>query len=408
MVRSLPVAVTGIGAVSAFGWSAGDLERGIFRGRTEIGSISRFDASPHRTRLAAEVPAPGADEPPGALRSERLTYADRFAIAAATEAARRARLDLDTARRRLGVFFGSSTGGMWEGELFFEEARASGMRRFRTGLLAQQQYGGPGDAVARRLGACGPVETVSAACASGSMAIGAALHALRRGDCDVAVAGAADSLCRITYGGFNALRSVDPEPCAPFRARRAGLSIGEGAGVLVLETVERARYRNAEVLGLLRGAGWSCDAHHMTAPDPEGAGAARAMRAALDDAGLPPEAIDFVNAHGTGTPLNDVAEATALRSVFGDRAASVPVVSTKALVGHLLGAAGALEAVVTLQCLAAGAVHPMPEAGPIDPSIALDIVVGGPRPLPDARTALSVNLAFGGANAAVVLEKASA
>ena len=399
------VVVTGLGAVTALGASAPSTWRGLRAGGTAIAPFSRFDAFRFRTRLAGEaaVPAGGFEK-----RAERLAIADRFALAAANEAVAQAGLPVDAVRDRLGVFFGSSTGGMWEGELFFEKALGSAMRRFDLGLLAQQQYNAPGDAVARRLGARGPVETVSAACASGSMALGMALHALRRGDCDVAIAGAADSLCRITYGGFNALRSVDPEPCAPFRARRQGLSIGEGAGVVVLERRDEAAARGAPALAELCGAGWSCDAHHMTAPAPDGAGAARALRAALADARLPAEAIDFVNAHGTGTPLNDTAEARALREVLGDRAGNVPVVSTKALVGHLLGAAGAVEAVVTVMCLQEREVHPMPDAGPPDPEIDLDLVVGGPRPLPHARFAVSLNLAFGGANAAVVLARADA
>jgi 3-oxoacyl-[acyl-carrier-protein] synthase II len=399
------VVVTGLGAVTALGGTASSTWRGLRSGRAAIAPFSRFDAARFRTQLAGEAEVAGT---PAGRRAERLAVADRFALAAAEEAIAQAGLDVAASRERLGVFFGSSTGGMWEGELFFEGAVSRSMRRIRVDLLAQQQYNGPGDALARRLGARGPVETVSAACASGSMALGMALHALRRGDCDVAIAGAADSLCRITYGGFNALRSVDPAPCAPFRARRQGLSLGEGSGVLVLERRADATARGARALAELCGAGWSCDAHHMTAPAPDGAGAARALRAALADAGIGAEAIDFVNAHGTGTPLNDVAEARALRELLGDRGADVPVVSTKALVGHLLGAAGAVEAVVTAMCLLEREVHPMPAAGAVDPEIDLDLVVGGPRPLPQARFAVSLNLAFGGANAAVVLARADA
>ena len=399
------VVVTGLGAVTALGGSAGSTWRGLRAGRTAVAPFSRFDAAPFRTHLAGEADVPAGESD---LRAERLTLADRFALAATREALEQSGLDLHAARATLGVFFGSSTGGMWETEVFFERALASEMRRLRADLLAQQQYNAPGDAVARRFGAEGPVETVSAACASGSMALGMALHALRRGDCDVAIAGAADSLCRITYGGFNALRSVDPEPCAPFRARRQGLSIGEGAGVVVLERREAALSRGALPLAELCGAAWSCDAHHMTAPAPDGSGAARALRSALADAGIGAEALDFVNAHGTGTPLNDVAEARAIRDVLGDRVLLVPVVSTKSMVGHLLGAAGAVEAVATILCLAEREVHPMPSAGAIDAEIGLDLVIGTPRALPHARFAASLNLAFGGANAALVLARADA
>jgi 3-oxoacyl-[acyl-carrier-protein] synthase II len=172
--------------------------------------------------------------------------------------------------------------------------------------------------------------------------------------------------------------------------------------VLVLEPLEAALARGARPLAILAGAGASCDAHHMTAPDPSGAGVAQALRRALDDAGTGPDEIDFVNAHGTGTPLNDAAEWQALVRVFGDRAGAVPVTSTKGAVGHLLGSAGAIEAVATLLCLRAGEVHPTPGAGDVDPACPADLVLGAPRALPGARAALSANFAFGGSNAALV------
>jgi 3-oxoacyl-(acyl-carrier-protein) synthase len=282
---------------------------------------------------------------------------------------------------------------------------AGGGRPPTTSLLASQQNNGPGDAVARDLGIGGPVQTVSAACASGAMAIGDAVRAVRRGEVDVAIAGGSDSLCRLTYAGFNALRAVDERPCRPFRANRAGLSLGEGAAALVLEPLERALARGARPLALAAGGAASCDAHHMTSPHPEGLGAAEAIRGALADARLDPAAIDFVNAHGTGTPLNDAAECAALVAVFGERAMELPVTSTKSLVGHLLGSAGALEAVATILCLLHGEVHPMPDDGASDPGIPLRLVLGQPLSLARARHALSTSLAFGGANAALVFTR---
>jgi 3-oxoacyl-(acyl-carrier-protein) synthase len=237
------------------------------------------------------------------------------------------------------------------------------------------------------------------------MAIGDALFAVRRGEVDVAIAGGSDSLCRLTYAGFNALRAVDERPCRPFRGNRAGLSLGEGAAVLVIEPLERALARGARPLALAAGGAASCDAHHMTSPHPEGIGAAEAIRSALADAQLDPSAIDFVNAHGTGTPLNDAAECAALLAVFGDRASELPVTSTKSLVGHLLGSAGALEAVATILCLLHGEVHPMPDDGASDPALPLRLVLGRPLSLARARHALSTSLAFGGANAALVFTR---
>jgi 3-oxoacyl-[acyl-carrier-protein] synthase II len=394
------IVVTGLGAVTAFGWGASPLWEGLLRGRPAISTITRFDGKRHRTPLAAEVPL--REAPEGARRAP---WTDRFAVAAAREAMRQAGLSEASGA---GVYFGSSTGGMLESEAFYESLLRVGPRRARPSLLVAQQLNGPGDAVARDVGATGPVETVSSACSSGSMAIGAALRALRRGDVDLALAGASDSLCQLTYAGFNSLRSVDERPCRPFRKDRLGLSIGEGAGVLVLETLTHARSRGARPIGILAGEAATCDAHHMTAPHPEGRGAFEAIEAALADSGVDRDEIDFVNAHGTGTPLNDLAEARAMRRVFGARAASLPVTSTKALIGHLLGSAGAVEAVATVLGLARREVHPMPADGAPDDEIGLRLVLGAPLRLVRASAAVSTNLAFGGANAALVFRSVEA
>jgi len=380
---------------------------GLRSGRTAIGPFDRFDHSGHRTHVAAQVDLAAE---PGRPRGKppRLSLADRFAVAAAREAVVRAGLDLGACGGRPGVYFGSRTGGMLESEAYFEAFLAAAAGRGRQpapGVLASQQYNGPGDAVARDLGIGGPVQTVSAACASGAMAIGDAVRAVRRGEADVAIAGGSDSLCRLTYAGFNALRSVDERPCRPFREARAGLSLGEGAATVLLEPLDRALARGARPLVVAAGEAATCDAYHMTSPHPEGIGAAEAIRGALADARLDPAEIDFVNAHGTGTPLNDVAECKALYAVFGDRAGELPVTSTKSLVGHLLGSAGALEAVATILCLLSGEVHPMPDGGAPDPAIRLRLVLGRPLRLSRARHALSTSLAFGGANAALVFTR---
>jgi 3-oxoacyl-[acyl-carrier-protein] synthase II len=237
------------------------------------------------------------------------------------------------------------------------------------------------------------------------MAIEAAVASLRSGEVELVLAGGSDALCELTYGGFNSLRAVDERPTRPFRADREGLSLGEGAGILVLETLESAERRGAPVLVELAGCGSSCDAYHMTAPEPDGAGAARAIQAALAEAGIGSDAVDFVNAHGTGTPHNDNAEWRALMRIFGERAGRVPVTSTKGSVGHLLGACGALEAVATIQCMLEGRVHPTPGEGPVDEECPVDLVLGAPRVLERCDTALSVNFAFGGANSAIVFER---
>lgn len=304
-----------------------------------------------------------------------------------------------------GVFFSSSTGGMLESEEFYAQLNGHNGAPPSRLLLASQQVNGPGDAVARLFGVSGPVESFSSACASGAYAIGAALDAIRSGEVDLALAGGADSLCRLTYGGFNSLRSIDESPCAPFRTQRAGLSLGEGGAVLVLEPLEAALGRGAEPLAELSGAGFSCDAHHMTAPHPRGEGASAAVRQALHDADISAENIDFINAHGTGTPLNDTAEWQALSEVFGTRLPRLPLTCTKGSVGHLLGAAGVLEALATVLCLSRGEVHATPGGGEVDPDTPVDLVLEYPRRLSPLRAAVSLNLGFGGANGALVFSR---
>ena len=402
------VVVTGLGAVSPFGAGVAALAAGIRAGRTAIARFDLFDHERQRTHVAGQVPAAAIARTDRSNGRTLLSRTDLFGEIAALEAVGAARLPLDSAALAdVGLFFGSSTGGMFEVEDYYRVLKAHGARRRSARAIAAHQTNSPGDAVARRLGIGGPVETISSACAAATLAIGAALDALRVGEVDVAIAGGSDALCRLTYSGFNALRAVDEGPCRPFRADRQGLSLGEGAGLLVLETEEHAARRGAPILLELAGAGATCDAHHMTAPHPEGSGAARAMRTALEDAGVAPDAVDFVNAHGTGTPLNDASEWEAMRAVFGERASRVPLTSTKSLVGHLLGACGAIEAVVTATCLMDGFQHAMP-ARPDDAGIGPDLVLGAARPLSDPRVAISTNFAFGGANAALVFRRLDA
>lgn len=393
-----PAAVTGLGVVSPFGWGAGPFAAGIFAGTGAIGGFDRFDHAADRTHVAGQVPP----EPPGIAARHpgwrRLTLAERFAVAAAAEAVD----GVDLSGRRAGVFFSSSTGGMLEGERFYAGIAAGS--RPRLELLVAQQVSAPGEAVARALGVTGPVETVSSACASGTLALGLALDALRAGEVDLAVAGGADVLCRITYSGFNSLRSVEERPCRPFRADRAGLSLGEGAAVLVLERLDDARARGARSYAEVAGYGLTCDAHHMTAAHPEGDGLARAMLAALADAGATPSEVDYVSAHGTGTPTNDKLETLSMQRVFGDAAGRVPVSSIKSMIGHTMGAASAFESAVCALAVATGRVPPTINYEEPDPECALDCVPNTARELP-VRLALNNAAAFGGNNASVAFRE---
>lgn len=402
--RPRRVVVTGIGAVTPAGWGVEPFTQALLSGRTTIDGFTRFDHAAQRTHIAGQVPGE-----PRALRRvrgwHRLSNTDRFAVGAAREASQHAGLAWPLAGGDAAVFFASSTGGLFETEQFVHALIDAPGTTAPRGLLASYSLSSPAEAIARRLGATAAVETVASACAASTLAIEQALRAIQRGEVEIAFTGGADCLCVTTYAGFNSLRAVDEQPCRPFRADRAGLSLGEGAAVLVLESLDHALARAAAPLAELMGAGASCDASHMTAPCPDGKWAAEAMRRALADAGLDAAAIDFLNAHGTATPLNDAAEAAAIRLVFGDRAPVLPVEATKGVVGHLLGAAGAVEAVATIVSLRAGVVHPIRECGPIDEALGVDVVLGRPRTSTTLRTALSANLGFGGANAALVFRR---
>jgi 3-oxoacyl-[acyl-carrier-protein] synthase II len=227
---------------------------------------------------------------------------------------------------------------------------------------------------------------------------------IRSGAADVVIAGGTDALCRMTYTGFHALKALAPTPCQPFDRNRQGLTLGEGAAAVILESEEHARARGADVLGEVLGAGLSCDANHPTAPHPEGLGAKYALSSALADANVAPADIAYVNAHGTGTPQNDACESRALRAVFGERSASVPVSSTKGLLGHTLAAAGAVEAVATLLALNGGFVPPTLGLEDPDPECTLDLVQRSPRDL-SFHLAASNSYGFGGNNCSLILRR---
>jgi len=394
-VNGTPVVITGLGAVSGLGVGIEGLWAQALAGHCSIGPLALFATTSHRTSIGAQVPD-------GTLLRGRAAWsrAERFACTAADEAVAglpSALLQTD----RAGVFFGSSTGALLETEHFF--AALLQQRNSRLAPIAGQQNDGPGNTVARHLGVRGPVVTFSTACTSANVALAAALDALQAGEIDVAVSGGADELCETTYAGFNSLRAIDAQPTRPFRATRAGLSLGEGAGIVLLETLAHARARGATILCELAAAGRSCDAHHVSAPEPNGLGAAAAIRTALREAGLQPDDVTFVNAHGTGTTQNDAAESKAMAAVFGARAAQLPLTSTKSLVGHLLGAAGGIEAVFTALSIVHRLLPPTAGEQPADPALGLDVVLHRPRQLPVHNVGLSTNLAFGGNNAVVLL-----
>ena len=402
------VAITGVGAVTALGADVGALAAAVADGRCGIGPLTVF-ASQGRCRIAAQVPELGSGGATGLPQAtvRRLSAADRFALAAAGQACRSAGLDA-ALRRGAALYVGATTGGMRETEEAYRRRRAGVDRRFRLSRLLATPLSTPAAVVSQALAIFGPRATFSTACSSSALAIAEAADAVRRGQVRVALAVGTDQLCRLTYAGFDALQALDAEPCRPFDRNRRGLSLGEGAAALVLEDAAHAVARGARVHALLLGYASTTDAHHVTAPHPEGDGARRALAGALAAAGVVSEAVDYVNAHGSGTPQNDAVEMGVLRAVLGRRLTRVPVSSSKSQMGHCLAAAGALEAVVTVLALVEGLLPPTVHLREPEPAWAdVDLV-----PVPGRRAALGVAVSssygFGGHNVTLVLARPEA
>lgn len=403
------VAVTGLGVVSALGGNVDALAAGLVEGRCGITPLRLFQHR-GRTSVAAAVPEDLARHDGVALdaaTTRRLSRADRFALAAAEEACQDAGLDAGL-RRQAAVYAGATTAGMRETEEAYRRRRAGEDRRFRVSRMLATPLSTPAAVVSQALGVFGPRGTFSTACSSSALAIAAGAEAIARGRARVVIALGSDQLCRLTYAGFDALQALDPEPCRPFDRARRGLSLGEGAAALVLEDAAHARARGARVRALVVGHGTATDAHHVTAPHPEGAGARRALVAALGGARLPSQAVDYVNAHGSGTRHNDEVEIAVLRAVFGERLPHLPVSSTKSQVGHCLAAAGAIEAVTTVVALERGILPPTVNLRAAEPAWAdLDLVPRAGRRVSLA-VAVTSSSGFGGHNVTLVFARPEA
>jgi 3-oxoacyl-[acyl-carrier-protein] synthase II len=387
------IAVTGAGIVCSIGRNKEEVWQSIVESRAGIAKLTRFPGETFPTDLAAEAVA---DLP----RAKRLSRTDRLAVAAAKEALEQAG---DIPRERAVVSTGTSTGGLLEGEAYYFRRLVQGRRRAPASRVLQQPTSGPSDAVARVFNLGGGVVSNATACASAGAAIGMAGDLLRSHHADVALAGGSDALCRLTYSGFNVLQAVDPEPCTPFGAQRKGITLGEGAAFLVLERWDDAVARGATILAELCGYGASCDAHHPTAPIEDGRGAEAAMRGALAEGDLHPDGVDYVNAHGTGTSLNDSAETRAIIAALGT---DVPVSSSKSYFGHTLGASGAVEAVVTVMALQQQIAPPTLRLHENAAECPLDYIPHTPRPMPLANI-LSNTFGFGGSNVSLLFRRSS-
>jgi len=397
------VAVTGLGAVTSIGRNVSEFWKNLLAGACGIRPVTLFDASTYRTQTAAEV-VDIPDDFLSAAEKRRMSRADRMGLAAAREAIAAAGLDLSREDpSRVGVILGGGTSGLLDSEEFY--ARHLEGRKARPSRVLNHLPDAITDRVAQRWGLAGIKSTITTACSSSANAMGYAFDAIVSGLADVVLTGGSDVLARLTYGGFNSLRSVDPDPCRPFDRERRGLSIGEAAGILVFEEAGRARRRGAPVVAEFLGYGVTSDAFHMTAPDPSGMAGGRAVRAALASARVDPAAIDYVNAHGTATPQNDSAETAALKAALGERAKEIPVSSIKSMIGHCLCASGGIEAVATALSVRDQAVPPTIHYETPDPQCDLDYVPNFAREVP-VRVALSNSFAFGGNSTVVVLARA--
>ncbi|HTK90105.1 MAG TPA: beta-ketoacyl-[acyl-carrier-protein] synthase family protein [Verrucomicrobiae bacterium] len=389
------VVVSGLGVVSPYGSGTKTFWAGLAAGACAIRPITLIDTEGFRSRVAAEVPG---DAMAGLGVSPRRARADRLGLAAAREAIADAGLG-PADRAEAALVIGAVGGGMLEGETWYWEETRTGRPSPRITALRSILPYTHAETIGWRLGIGGPKETVVMACASGAASIALAADLVREGVVPLALAGGVDALTRICFMGFNALKLLDPDPCRPFDRDRKGMSIGEAAAFVVLEDFERCRARGAREVAKLLGAGVSTDAHHVTSPHPEGEGMARAMTLALDAARLDPGAVDYVNAHGTGTLHNDRTEARAIARVLG--AGRVPISSTKSLVGHTMAAAGSLEAVASILALHHGLIPPTANLAEVDPEIPFDCVPNIARPAP-IEIALTNSFGFGGQNVSLI------
>ncbi len=403
------VVVTGLGVVTSIGHHVDAFWASLVAGRGGIHRITLFDPSGFGSQIGAEVrdwdPAQHMD-PKEARRNDRYTH---FGFVAAKQAFADSGLDMNKEDGdRVGVMIGSGIGGMYTYESQLKVLAERGPRKVSPFTIPSLIGNMCAGLVAIEHGARGPNFGVVSACATGTHALGEAAHTIRRGDADVMIAGGSEAaITPFAYASFCAMKAMStrndtPETaCRPFDKGRDGFIMGEGAGVLILESLEHAQARGARIYCELAGYAATCDAFHITQPDPEGKGLSMAMKRALASAEIAPEQIDYINAHGTSTPYNDKFETLAIKKVFGDYARKVPISSTKSMTGHLLGAAGGIESVIAVKTIQTQMIAPTINLVDPDPDCDLDYVPNVARPA-RVRTVLSNNLGFGGQNAAVV------
>jgi len=406
------VVITGLGCVSPLGNNVKDTWEALLAGKSGMAPITHFDASAHKTKFAAEVKGFDAAALFGTREARKMDRFTQFAAAATMEALAQSGLKIEESNRdRVGVLIGSGIGGIGTLIEQYEIMRQRGPERVSPFLIPMMISDGAAGAIAIRIGARGPNMSLATACASGTNSLGEAAEMIRRGAADAMIAGAAEAaITAIAIAGMNVMTALStrndaPEKASrPFDKNRDGFVMGEGAGVLIMESLEYAQARGANILCEFSGYGTSDDAYHISAPAENGAGAVIAMRLALENAGLNLDEIDYINAHGTSTALNDKSETAAIKTLFGAQAYRIPVSSTKSMTGHLLGASGALEGVICAMALMNNILPPTINYETPDPDCDLDYVPNQPRKA-DLRNVISNSFGFGGHNATLALSR---
>jgi 3-oxoacyl-[acyl-carrier-protein] synthase II len=404
------VVITGMGTVNPLSNDLNVFWEGLCAGRSGVGYIEQFDTTRHKVKIAGEIKNFDPEKSLDPKTARRLDRFSQFALVAAQAAVNDSGLDFSREDPfRCGVIYGSGIGGLWEFEEQHTRFMQGGPGRVSPFVVPKMIVNSASGNISIEFGLSGPNTAVSTACASGAHAIGDALRAIQYGHADVMLTGGSEAgITPMGVAGFIQARALsdnnaDPKGASrPFDRGRDGFVLGEGAGVLVLEDLERARKRGARIYAELLGCGNTADAHHITAPHPCGTGAARAMAVALKDAKLNPSDIQYINAHGTSTPLGDEAETKAVKEIFGEHARRLAISSTKSMLGHLLGASGAVELIATVLSINHGVVHPTINYKTPDPACDLDYVPNTAREM-RVRRALSNSFGFGGHNCSIVV-----
>jgi len=406
------VVITGMGAITPLGNSLAEFWQGCLEGRSGIGPVTQFDASGYPSRIGGEVRGFDPQNYMERRDARRMSRFSQFAVAATREAIQQADLDLEEEdRSRVGVLLGNGIGGLTECEAAVHTIREKGGMRIDPFFLPKMLPNMAAAQLSLIFGIKGYSNTVITACAAGTQAMGDALDVIRAGRADVVLTGGTEAaLSELGLCGFAVIKALsrrndEPERASrPFDAQRDGFVAAEGAAIFVVESLEHARRRDAPILAELAGYGACSDAFHLVAPCVDGEGAVRAMQWALEDAGVSPDEVDYINAHGTSTKLNDVAETVAIKKALGEVAYRIPISATKSMVGHPFGAAGALESVACVQSVATGMIHPTINYEHPDPECDLDYVPNEPRRA-DVRVVLKNSFGFGGQNACLVFKR---